>query len=118
MKNLNSILSLILVLFLSNCESEDNNVNGNFTPSINCKTCTVGITEFTWADGLSTSEIADMDEMYELLGYADTQAYYDAIADASTVEGVEYCGDELETMKATPATVVPGQYTYGVTCVK
>ena len=105
-------MKTIKTLFLLSC------VTVLFSCAEECKTCTVGITAFTWADGLSSSEIADMDEMYQLLEYENAQAYYDELAASITTAGVEYCGDELETMEATPPTVIPGSYTYGVTCVE
>ena len=82
-----------------------------------CETCTLGVIEYTWNDGLSQEEIDAQDAIYQDMGYADAQAYYDEMFSALAVSD-EYCDDDLDVIKAEDDVDVAGFYTYGWTCVE
>ena len=88
-----------------------------FTSCEKCETCTLGVIDFTWSDGLSQEEIDAADATYQLLGYTDAQAYYDDLFSA-LAESAEYCDDDLDVIKETGNVTVPGMYTYGWECVE
>ena len=98
-------MKTIKTLFLLSC------VTVLFSCAEECKTCAYEVTEYNWNAGMSAEEIAAAEE----LGMG--QAYYEALANAVAVDLGEYCGDELETLEATPATNGAG-FNYGVTCVE
>ena len=83
-----------------------------------CETCTVVVKDFLWDNGLTQSEIDDLNETYQILGYDDAQAYYDAMFSDAYGAGEEYCDDDLDVIKEEDDITVPGIYTVGWQCVE
>lgn len=89
-----------------------------FSSCQKCETCTVVVKDFLWDAGLSQSEIDDLNETYQLLGYNDAQDYYDQLFADAYGAGEEYCDDDLDVIKEEEDITVPGVYTVGWECVE
>jgi len=83
-----------------------------------CETCTVVVKDFLWDDGLTQSELDDLNAVYQTMGYADAQAYYDETFATAYGAGEEYCDDDLDVIKDEADITVPGSYTVGWECVE
>ena len=89
-----------------------------FSSCQKCETCTVVVKDYLWDDGLTQAQIDDQNATYELLGFANAQAYYDDLFSTAYGAGVEYCGSELKDINDEDDITVPGSYTVGWECVK
>tara|TARA_Y100000766_G_scaffold280190_1_gene289597 strand:- start:56 stop:376 length:321 start_codon:yes stop_codon:yes gene_type:complete len=89
-----------------------------FSSCQKCETCTVVVKDFLWDDGLTQSQLDDLNATYQLLGYNDAQDYYDQLFTGAYGAGEEYCDDDLDVIKDEDDITVPGSYTVGWECVE
>ena len=88
------LLLAVSGLFLTSCEK--------------CKDCEYKM-EWQFVNDAST------DDLYQSMGYANTQDYYDQFYSNVLPASEEFCGDELEAVEGYDQTI-PGAYRIYIDC--